>query len=306
MIVSKKSCKVLVTLIVICLSISIITIGVKTLTPEKPELVKKIERLLNISGEAHFIFIREYYDPLWERKVIWIHWKTPIHNHGIDVKIDAISHEILFYSNNHKRCILLAGSDIKISQNKALEKAKEFILKVSSIPPDFILSNCTMVKVRGCTQEFYYEYLFEWSRIINGISVEGELIRVHLHANTGEVVGYCKIYHGDKPMNSEVRISRDQAISIAKDFIIKKQEALIERGYPFAHLMIKALQTAKVEVKLKYVRFRSIQIEHGAPKGLWLCWIVKFTFTEDFLANKWVKIYVQATTGEVLYASSCK
>jgi hypothetical protein len=50
-------------------------------------------------------------------------------------------------------------------------------------------------------------------------------------------------------------------------------------------------------------------VEWGAPEGLWLCWVVKFTYTEPLwggIHGEWSIIYVQATTGDILFMSEPK
>lgn len=82
---------------------------------------------------------------------------------------------------------------------------------------------------------------------------------------------------------------------------------------PFVNQAKEAILKAEVsETRLAYIRFRLSLVKDGfAPKGLWLCWIVKFKYTElpeelEFLEGKWINTYVQATTGEVIFRNEPK
>lgn len=277
----------------------------------KNPVIAKAEKYISVPGDAVLVEVQNIYDKWFEKEVSSLHYKvqTP-HDHRIIIKLDAATHELLFYSDTSKRCTLRAGTGVKINLDQAKKTAEDFIARVTDFPSDSRLTRAELLRFTGCDDRMYYEYWFEWSRVINGVEVLGEVIRVVVHASTGEVTSYCKLWFGEPPSNSEVKISKEQAVELSKKHLLEKVRASTS---PLASKMVEAILNARVsDIRMAYARFHLAEVEAGAaPKGVWLCWIIEFTYTKvpeeiSIFEGKWVRVYVQATTGKVIFVDSCK
>ena len=268
-------------------------------------------KYVSVPKDAGLESVTKIYDKQYEREVNLLHYKvSKPHDHRILIKLDASTGELLFYSDTSKRCTERVSTDVRISLNGAEKIALDFIAKVTNLPGNSKLTNGELLHVQGCGDKMYYEYWFEWNRVINSIGVVGENIRVIVHASSGEVVAYNKQWFEEPPSNTEVRISEKEAAELGRKRLL---EELRSWTSPLADQVMEAILRAKIsETKLAYVRFSLSSVEDGlAPKGLWLCWIVKYTYTElpeglEILKGKWFTTYVQATTGEVIFRDAAK
>ena len=114
------------------------------------------------------------------------------------------------------------------------------------------------------------------------------------------IIGVGSGLFEETPRNTEVKISKEQAVELGREYLIGIRRNLTEA----------ILKAEASEPELVYKRFSSAAIDLGhAPEGLWLCWVVKFTYTElpeGLWYLRWSIIYVQATTGEILFMDEAK
>jgi len=263
--------------------------------------IKKLKKYgIEIPEDATLTVDKIIYDRTRGRDVRFIEYKVPSPDErSITIKLDTSTDELLFYSDGPRM-----EKQVRISVEEAKEKALEFIKRVTELPKELKLTKAELLHQKlgllpgGGVLYDYWEYWFEWSRLINGIEVKNEYIRVIVAPSSGDVIAYVKHWTGEQPRNTEVKISKEQAVELGREYLIERRRALIEA-------ILKA-EYSELVVK----RFSSAAVEWGyAPEGLWLCWEVKFTYTElpeglEFL--KWSIVYVQATTGEVLFVNEPK
>ena len=269
--------------------------------------VAEAEKYVDIPKDAKLDSVTRIYDDWKKKEVHLLHYRvSPPHDHRIIIKLDASTGELLFYSDTSKRCTERVSTDVRISLDEAKKIALDFIARVTVLPEGSRLTRAELLHSQGCGDRMLYEYLFEWSRVINGVEVIGENLRVVVHASSREVVAYNKQWFDD-PCNTEIRISKEEAAELGREHLL---EGIRKSTSPIASQAMEAILRAEViETKLEYVRFKDFLVERGwAPKGLWLCWIVTFKYTgvpkDLLLEGKCVKTYVQATTGQVIHVDA--
>ena len=263
--------------------------------------MKELEKYgIEIPEGATLTVDKIIYDRARGRDVRFVDYKVPSpYDRSITIKLDASTDELLFYSDGPRM-----EKQVRISLEEAKKKALDFIKRVTGLPEDSKLTKAELLHQKqgllpdGGVLYDYWEYWFEWSRVIDGIEIKGEVIRVIVAPSSGDVIAYVKHWTGEQPRNTEVKISKEQAVELGRDYLIET------RGY-----LIEAILKAEVsEPELVFKRFSSAAVEWGyAPEGLWLCWMVKFTYIlEGLKCSRWSITYVQATTGEVLFVSETK
>jgi len=121
------------------------------------------------------------------------------------------------------------------------------------------------------------------------------------------IIGVGSGLFEETPRNTEVKISKEQAVELGREYLIERRN---DTTHPDSNSLMEAIHKAEAsEPELIFKRFSSVAVEWGAPEGLWLCWVVEFTYTElpeGLWYLKWSITYVQATTGEILFMSEPK
>jgi hypothetical protein len=156
--------------------------------------MKKLEKYgIKIPEGAILTVNKIVYERSLARNIRAIHYKVPsLKHYSMTIELDPSTDELLFYAQEYRM-----PKQVKISLEEAKEKALEFIERVTGLPEDSKLTKAELLHRQeggrlpdGSVLYDYWLYLFEWSRVINGIEVEGEVIRMTVDPSSGDVMSY--------------------------------------------------------------------------------------------------------------------
>lgn len=175
----------------------------------------RAEKYVDVPKDATLVSVTKYFDRQLGKGLRSLRYKvSDPHEHLIVLKLDASTGELLFYYDTSKRCTERVRTDIRISLDEAKERALDFIKSVLGHLVDLRLERAELLHSQGCGGRMYYEYWFEWNRVINGVEVIGEKnLRVIVHASSGDVVVYNKQWFGEQPINTEIGYQRTRLLS---------------------------------------------------------------------------------------------
>lgn len=249
--------------------------------------VVKAKEYVNIPEEAVLEKAFMYYDKIRGKEIWRISWLAG--GCRILVQLDAQAYRLELYSAHD-----LVKGGVKISLDEALSRSQTFLTRI--LPKLGIIEgelNMTEARLISYPNAEGAEYLFTWIRVVDGYRVTNEWIRVYVEAYTGDIGAFSKSWWGEGPRNTEVKITKDEAINIAMDKLKEIYGA-------------SKLQNVTIErVELAYIYSEPIMKEGGMLEGLWLCWIIKFIENVRH-PGSWTEIYIQATTNQIIYIMSCK
>lgn len=192
-----------------------------------------------------------------------------------------------------------------LNRDAAIERAKKY-LKVFhwEVPTDFKLSKVEFDKwfiSRWQVTWKRFSGQYEWDEL----SARAQCVSVVFH----EVDGLDAIFREScfpPPKQTQVRLTKDQAISKAAPYVEIAQHTAAVSGYVATKVKSCVLRVAAPEYKLRLPE-KELYPEIGVPKETRLCWVVTFYIENPKTKNDAYQIilpgipviYIDAATGDV-------